>query len=143
MVYKMISPLAQFHADYKAIDEVIIDSKTLEATSRVNFKDVKAMGTFHTHPAYIDGLTQSGGFVMNCNDGNDLDVEVFVNHGWKSLQLYERLSVEKTYTTFVQMFEKEGKMFEGDVTVFDGDKIVASYQGIVVSTISGPTRNFH
>jgi iterative type I PKS product template protein len=133
MVYKMISPLAQFHENYRAIDEVIIDSTTLEACSRVNFKDVKAAGTFNTHPAYIDGLTQSGGFVMNCNDGNDLDREVFVNHGWNSFQLYEPLSAQKNYTTFVRMFEKESRMYEGDVTVFEGDKIVASYSGIVVS----------
>lgn len=132
MVYKMISPLAQFHQDYRAIDEVIINSNTLEASSRVNFKDVKAEGNFHTHPAYIDGLTQSGGFVMNCNDNNDLDVEVFVNHGWKSLQLYEELSADKTYSTWVQMFEKENRMYEGDVTVYDGSTIVASYRGIVV-----------
>ena len=133
MVYKMISPLAQFHQDYRAIDEVIIDSNTLEACSRVHFKDVKAAGTFNTHPAYIDGLTQSGGFVMNCNDNNNLDDEVFVNHGWKSFQIYEPLTADKCYSTFFQMFEKEGRMYEGDVTIFDSDKIAASYKGIVVS----------
>ena len=82
----------------------------------------------------VDGLTQAGGFVLNCNDGNDLDVEVFVNHGWESLQLYEPLSKEMTYRTFCQMFEKDHRKFQGDVIVFDeSDKIVASYKGIVVS----------
>ena len=76
MVYKMIGPLAQFHRDYQPLDEVIIDSNTLEVASQVNFKGVHAAGTFFTHPAYIDGLTQAGGFVMNCNDSNDLAVEV-------------------------------------------------------------------
>jgi iterative type I PKS product template protein len=134
MVYKMIGPLAKFHRDYQGIDEVIIDSNTLEAASRVNFKDVKVGGTFHTHPAYIDGLTQSAGFVMNCNDHNDLDVEVFVNHGWKSLQLYESLSPEKTYSTWLQMVEAPNRMYEGDIVIYDGDAVVASYQGIVVGT---------
>ncbi|KAM5493712.1 Type I Iterative PKS [Microsporum canis] len=110
MVYKMISPLAQFHRDYQPLDEVIIDSNTLEVSSQVNFKGVQAAGTFFAHPAYIDGLTQTGGFVMNCNDSNDLAVEVFVNHGWESLQL----------------------KFHGDVVVFDeSEKVVASYKDIV------------
>ena len=136
MVYKMIHPLAQFHDDYKALDEVVINSTTLEATSQVNFRDVKVDGDYHTHPAYIDGLSQSGGFVMNCNDSNDLDVEVFVNHGWESFQLYETLDVAKTYTTYTQMIESEGRMFNGNLTVFDGDVIVAAYQNICVSLVS-------
>jgi iterative type I PKS product template protein len=134
MVYKMISPLAKFHKDYRPIDEVVMDSDTRECASRVTFNGVEAAGNFHTHPAYIDGLTQAGGFILNCNDSNDLDVEVFVNHGWESLQLYEPLSKEMTYRTFCQMFEKDHRKFQGDVIVFDeSDKIVASYRGIVVS----------
>lgn len=134
MVYKMISPLAQFHTEYRGIDEVIIDTNTLEASSRVCFSDVKATGEFHTHPAYIDGLSQSSGFVMNCNDGNDLDREVFVNHGWKSLQLFEKLRPDRTYSTYVRMVEKANRMFEGDMLVFDGDIVVANYEGLVVSS---------
>ncbi|KAL1953845.1 hypothetical protein VTO42DRAFT_2105 [Malbranchea cinnamomea] len=132
MVYKMISPLARFHRDYQPLDEVVMDSNTREVASRVNFMGVQAAGTFFTHPAYIDGLTQAGGFVMNCNDSNDLDVEVFVNHGWESLQFYEPLQKEKSYRTFCQMFEKDNRKFQGDVVVFDDrDKIVASYKGII------------
>ncbi|PLB48450.1 conidial pigment polyketide synthase PksP/Alb1 [Aspergillus steynii IBT 23096] len=132
MVYKMISPLAQFHSDYRPLDEVIMDSDTYEVTSRVTFKGVEAQGTFHTHPAFLDGLTQAGGFVMNCNDKNDLDAEVFVNHGWESLQVYEPLSKEQTYWTFCQMSERDSRKYQGDVTVFDeSGKVVASYNGIV------------
>ena len=32
MVYRMIRPLARFHDDYRAIDEVVLNSKTLEAS---------------------------------------------------------------------------------------------------------------
>lgn len=133
--YKMIGPLARFHHDYRAVNEIIMNGNTFEVTSSVNFKDVKAAGKFNTHPAYIDAFTQAGGFVMNCNDANDLDVEVFVNHGWDSLQLYEQFSVDENYTTFVQMVEKEGRMFEGDVVVFRGDEVAASYKGVVVGFI--------
>lgn len=133
MVYKMIRPLAEFHQDYRTIEEVIIDSKTLEAAGRVCFSEVQSPGKFHTHPSYLDGLAQSSGFVMNCNDDADLDREVFVNHGWKSLQLYEPLRPDAHYTTFVQMVEGESRMFEGDMIVMDGDTVVATFQGVVVS----------
>lgn len=133
MVYKMINSLAQFHQDYKAIDEVILNSNTLEASSKVSFGDVKKGGTFHTHPAFIDGLTQSGGFAMNCNDKANLDVEVFINHGWGSFQIFEEISGDKKYTTYTQMKEGKDKMWNGDITVFEGEKIVASFKDIVVS----------
>jgi thioesterase domain-containing protein/acyl carrier protein len=133
MVYKTIRPLAEFHQDYRTIEEVIIDSKTLEAAGHVCFSEVQSPGKFHTHPSYLDGLAQSSGFVMNCNDDADLDREVFVNHGWKSLQLYEPLRPDAHYTTFVQMVEGESRMFEGDMIVMDGDTVVATFQGVVVS----------
>lgn len=133
MVYKMIRPLAEFHQDYRTIEEVIIDSTTLEAAARVCFSEVQSPGKFHTHPSYLDGLAQSSGFVMNCNDDADLDREVFVNHGWKSLQVYEPLRPDAHYSTFVQMVEGESRMYEGDMIVMDGDTVVATFQGVVVS----------
>ena len=136
MVYKMVSSLAQFNPEYRGIDEIILDSNAFEACSRVSFGGVKKGGSFNTHPAYIDSLSQTGGFVMNANDGADLDVEVFVNHGWKSFQLFQEISPEKSYETYVQMKECEGKTWEGDVVVLDGDSVAAIFKGIIVSTDS-------
>ncbi len=133
MVYKMVATLAQFDPNYRALDEIILDSTAMEATSIANFAAIKKEGTFHTNPAYIDALTQAAGFVMNCNDRSDLEVEVFVNHGWKSFQLFEKLSPEKHYQTHVAMKESPGKMWNGDVLILDGDKVVASFKGIAVS----------
>jgi len=133
MVYRMVATLAKFHPDYRAIEEVILDSKALEASTLVNFADVKKGGTFNTHPAFIDGLTQSGGFVMNANDGADPDIEVFVNHGWESFQLFEEISATKSYRTHVKMSRREGTMWGGDVVVFDGDNIAASFKNVLVS----------
>ena len=132
MVYKMIRPLAQFHQDYKTLYEVILNSQTLEATSTVDLKNVCAEGDYYTHPGYIDGLTQSGGFTMNCNDSNDLDVEVFVNHGWASFQMFESIDPSKTYTTYIQMLEGKERMFKGDLIVFSEHGVAASYLGICV-----------
>jgi len=140
MVYKMIRPLAQFHQDYRTLHEVILNSQTLEATSKVDLKDVCAEGHYHTHPGYIDGLTQSGGFTMNCNDTNDLDVEVFVNHGWASFQMFEPIDPSKTYTTYIQMFEGKDRMFRGNLLVCSEQGITASYQGICVRLMPLPPR---
>lgn len=75
MAYRMIRPLARFHDDYRSIDEMVLNSKSLEASSRLSYGSVKRGGNYHTHPAIIDSLTQSCGFAMNCNDNTDLDVE--------------------------------------------------------------------
>lgn len=79
IVYRVIRPLARFHDDYRAVDEIILNSETLEASSRLRFTNVKRNGNFHTHPAIIDSLTQSCGFAINCNENTDLDIEVYAD----------------------------------------------------------------
>ncbi|ROW00331.1 hypothetical protein VMCG_07320 [Cytospora schulzeri] len=137
MVYRMIRPLAQFHADYRAIDEVVLNSHTLEASSRVSFGSVKrnTNDRFHTHPAIIDALTQSCGFAMNCNDGCDLDLEVFMNHGWGSFQIFENIDFEKTYTTYTQMIEGKDRLWYGNVVVFDGERVVAAFERLAIQGV--------
>jgi noranthrone synthase len=131
--YKFIATLAQFHPDYRAIDELVLDSDTFEALSRVNFGQVKNIGSFSIHPAYIDVLTQTAGFVMNCKDSTDLEAEIYINHGWDSFQVYEEISPKKTYQTYARMVKSEGTIWKGDTVIFDGDKIVAYFSGIAVS----------
>jgi hypothetical protein len=134
MIYRMVSSLAQFAAEYKSVDEIVLNSSTMEASSAVRFSGISHTdGTFHTHPAFIDALSQSAGFVMNANDHSDLSKEVFVNHGWKSFQLFESLSGSKKYRTFIRMEPKENKAWQGDLIVLDGDQPVASFCGITVS----------
>lgn len=133
MVYRMVSSLAKFHPDYRSVDEIILDSSNMEASSQVSFAKVKQEGSFHTHPALIDALSQSAGFVMNANDSSNLEEEVFVNHGWKNFQLFERVSDDKHYDTYVKMVESDRNTWVGDVLVFDGPKIVATFGGMTVS----------
>ncbi|KAF4446291.1 fusarubin cluster-polyketide synthase [Fusarium austroafricanum] len=135
MAYRMIRPLARFHDDYRAIDEVVLNSETLEASSKISFATVKRDGDFHTHPAVIDALTQSCGFAMNCNDHTDIDVDVFMNHGWGSLELFEPLDFEKEYTTYTQMHEGKDKLWYGDVTIFDQDRVVAFFGQIAIQGV--------
>ena len=132
MIYRAIRPLARFHDDYRAIDEIVLNSTTLEASSRLSYSSVKRGGIFHTHPAIIDSLTQSCGFTMNCNDSTDLDVEVYMNHGWGSLQMFEPIDFEKEYTTYTRMEEGPDKLWHGDVVIFDGERVIAYFGQIAV-----------
>ena len=136
MVYRAIRPLARFHEDYRAIDEIVLNSNTLEASSQLSFGSVKREGTYHTHPAIIDSLTQTCGFTMNCNDGTDLDQEVFMNHGWGSFQIFEPLDFDKKYTTYTRMSEGTDKLWHGDVVILDGETVVASFGQIAVCFFS-------
>ena len=138
MVYRALRPLARFHDDYRAVDEIVLNSQTLEASSRVSFGGVKRGGNFHTHPAIIDSLTHACGFTMNCNDSNDLDVEVFMNHGWGSFQIFEPLDLEKEYTTYTRMVEGVDKLWHGDAVVFDGERVVAYFGQFAVRSFPSP-----
>ncbi|KAF2266560.1 ketoacyl-synt-domain-containing protein [Lojkania enalia] len=135
MVYRMIRPLARFHDGYRAIDEIVLNSKTLEASSHLSYGSVEKGGTFHTHPAIIDSLSQSCAFTMNCNDDSDLDVEVFMNHGWDSFQIFEPIDFDKEYTTYTKMVEGKDKLWRGDVVVFDGERIVACFKQIAIQGV--------
>ena len=136
MIYKMISGLAQFDPNYMALDQIILDSSALEASGVVSFTSVNSTGSFHTHPAYIDALSQLAGFAMNANDKANLSEKVFVNHGWRDFRLFERISYSKTYGTYVKMQEAPGKTYVGNVFVFEQDRAVAIFEDIVVSLLS-------
>ncbi len=134
MAYKMVQSLAQFDPSYQAVTEIILDSNELESTSQVNFANCNIAGDFHTNPIYINALSESGAFVMNCKDNADLEKEIFINHGWKSFRIYEKLSPNKTYQTYVKMQEAEDKMWKGDVIVLFDNNIVAKFEAVLVST---------
>lgn len=108
----------------------------------VSFGGVKKGGTFTAHPGFLDGLTQSGGFVMNANNKSCLGVEVFVNHGWDSFQIYENVTDDRPYQTFVQMKPAESSQWKGDVVILSGDRLVGSVKGLTVSSLSGETNDY-
>lgn len=108
--HRPVSSLAEFNPDYHCIDEVMFDSDSYEAVCRVSFGQMSngrgSRGdgtTFHIHPGVVDGLTQSGGFVMNANKRTKLETEVFVNHGWAEMQIFEAIRDDRQYCTHVRM----------------------------------------
>lgn len=133
MAYNMVQSLADFHKDYRCIDETIYDNENYEAACTVSFGQMKQGGKFHTHPGAIDGLTQSGGFIMNANENTKLEQEIFVNHGWKSFQMFEPIRHDRQYKTLARMAPAENKQWEGDIVVWCEDRVVASIKGCCVS----------
>lgn len=81
--YKLMSTVAHFHPDYKLLDNVILDEHTMEACSTITTTAISSKGSFAAHPAYVDGITQLGGFSLNAQDKTDLDVTVFVNRKFR------------------------------------------------------------
>ncbi|KEY74802.1 hypothetical protein S7711_06489 [Stachybotrys chartarum IBT 7711] len=136
MCYRAIRPLAKFHPDYRVAGELLLNSKTLEAASRSSFANVKRGGVFHTHPGVIDGLSQICGFAMNCNDYADIDGDVFMNHGWGSLQFFEPIDLDAEYTTHTRM--EQGKvdpsLWFGDIVILNSKDQVAAYFGQTILT---------
>ncbi|KAF2795492.1 ketoacyl-synt-domain-containing protein [Melanomma pulvis-pyrius CBS 109.77] len=135
MIYKMVGQLADFDSNYRALEEITLDSDAYEATGSVNFTKVLNEGTFHTNPAYIDALSQLGGFVMNANEAVDLDKELFVNHGWGSLRLFEKLDSSKIYTTHVKMAEGKDKLWSGDITIMNEDIVVGIFSEVALQGV--------
>ncbi|KAF2169976.1 hypothetical protein M409DRAFT_35986 [Zasmidium cellare ATCC 36951] len=135
MIYKCIGALANFDPNYRGLFTITMDSNDLEASNVVEFSSVSAKGDFHTHPAYIDALSQVGGFVMNCNDQTDLSKEVFVNHGWGSFHMVEPLSATEKYQAHVKMRETPNKLWKGDIVVLRGDKVAAKFCDIALQAV--------
>ncbi|KAF2867547.1 beta-ketoacyl synthase [Massariosphaeria phaeospora] len=133
MIYRMVSSLAQFAYEYKCVDEIVLDSSTFEASSQVQFS--KDAAGFHCHPAFIDALTQSAGFVMNANDHSSLETKVFVNHGWKAFRMFKDLDSRKKYSTAIRIEEKPDKSWVGDLVVLEGDDVVAGFDGITLHEV--------
>ncbi|KAF2168849.1 hypothetical protein M409DRAFT_20864 [Zasmidium cellare ATCC 36951] len=129
MAYNMVQSLADFHKDYRCIDETIYDNANYEAACTVSFGQMKHGGKFHTHPGAIDGLTQSGGFIMNANENTNLEQEVFVNHGWDSFQMFEPIRHDRQYKTLARMAPADNKQWKGDIVVWCEDRVVASIRG--------------
>lgn len=134
--YKLMSNVARFHPDYKLLDNLIMDEETLEACSTLNTAKISSKGDFAAHPAYVDAITQVGGFAMNAKDSTDLDEVVYVNHGWESFQVYEEARTDKTYDVYVQMKPHGEDLYHGDTIVLDGSTVVAFFKGVSVCCLS-------
>lgn len=130
LAYKLFANLVDYNARYRGMQEVILHSENLEATSKVVFQTSKDDGTFVCCPYWIDSVAHISGFIMNGSDAIDSRESVYISHGWGSMRFAEPLSAEKTYRSYVKMQPTEPNVVAGDVFIFDGDRIVASVGGL-------------
>ncbi len=130
--YKLMSSMASFHPDYKLLDDLVLDQEGNEAVCSMDFSDAKTPGEYAAHPAYVDAITQVAGFMMNAKDETDIGKEMWVNHGWGALQIYEELVKGVKYEVYSKM-EREKEVAKGEVLVLDGERVVAYFEGLEVS----------
>jgi iterative type I PKS product template protein len=130
LAYKLFAALVDYDKRYRGMEEVILHSENMEATSRVVFQTTEKDGNFFCSPYWIDSVAHISGFIVNGSDAVDSKESVYISHGWESLQFAEPLVANKTYRSYVRMQPQPGKIMAGDVYVFDGDRIVASVGGL-------------
>ena len=130
LAYKLFAALVDYDKKYRGMEEVILHSENMEATARVNFQTTEKDGNFMCSPFWIDSVAHISGFIVNGSDAVNSIENVYISHGWETLQIAEPLSADKTYRSYVRMQSQPGKIMAGDVWVFHGDQIVASVGGL-------------
>ncbi|KAH8691020.1 hypothetical protein GQ44DRAFT_796974 [Phaeosphaeriaceae sp. PMI808] len=128
LAYKLFSSLVDYSRDYQGMEEVILDSESLEATAQVKFQ-IGDCG-FDWNPCWIDSLGHIAGFIMNGNENIYAKDQVFINHGWDTMRCAKAVEYGKTYTTYNRMQLESGTMYAGDTYVFDGEDIIAIFKGV-------------
>lgn len=135
LAYKLFAALVDYDQKYRGMEEVILDSMKMEATSRVVFQSTEKDGTFKCSPFWIDSVAHISGFIVNGSDAVDSREKVYISHGWDSMKFAEPLSAEKTYRSYVRMQQRKDKTMAGDVYVFDGDTIIGMVGGLAFQAI--------
>lgn len=132
MAYKLFGVIVEYGKEYQGMEEVVLDSAMLEATTRVKFQTTEKDGKFHLSPYWIDSCGQIAGFIMNATDGTDSNVQVFVNHGWDRMRVATELSPEKTYQVYNRMQNIGGTLYGGDTYILEDGNVVAIFEGVKV-----------
>lgn len=133
--YEAFSSLVQYGKKYQGMKEIVLDSKNFEASSLIEFQATDSDGDFDVNPYWIDNIVHLSGFVLNGSDAVDSKNQVFISHGWESLQMVRPLSGHRSYRNHVRMHQGPGKTMVGDVYVFDGDDMVALAVGVKFQAI--------
>lgn len=133
--YEAFSSLVQYDRKYHGMKEVVIDEKNFEASSLIEFRATERDGDFETSPYWIDNIAHISGFVLNGSDAVDSKRQVYISHGWESLQMLRPLSARRSYRNHVKMLPGPGQTMVGDVLVFDRDDMVAMVKGVKFQAI--------
>jgi iterative type I PKS product template protein len=132
LAYKLFSALVQYDDKYRGMEEVILSSEGLEATSRVQFQATAQDGKFVMSPYFLDSVCHISGFIMNANDAVDSQKHVYISHGWESMRFSKVLDANTQYASYVKMqpVPGAGQMVAGDVYIFEGNDIIGVVGGL-------------
>lgn len=130
LAYKLFSALVQYDAKFQGMEEVILDSKNFEATSRVEFQTDDKDGTFFCSPFWIDSLAHLSGFILNGSDAVDSKNFVYISHGWKSMRFARPLVRTTIYNAYVKMQPRPNDIMAGDVYILEGNTITGVVGGL-------------
>lgn len=130
IVYKLFASLVEYGDRYQGLEEVFMDNEYGDAAATVKLRPSLDTGIFTQSPYWIDAIVHLAGFHLNGNV-NHGDETAFISTGFDALHIFEELSEEKAYSTYVSIQPTEKKeILSGDVYVFDGDTLVALCSGI-------------
>lgn len=130
VVYRLFSNLVEYGKDYKALEEVILDSEFQDAVGLVKLPAMTGTEKFLHNPYWLDGISHLGGFLLN-GSLKYPESMACLSTGFDSWRTLENLSSEKTYTSYVSMQETgQHGMLTGDCFVFDKDNLVMAAMGI-------------
>ena len=132
MAYKLFGGLINYGAKYRGMEEVILDSAQLEATSSVVFQTGESDGNFYRSPYWTDSVAHLSGFVMLANEKADPARHVYVSHGWENYRVARPFSADKTYRAYVKMQPTSPNVVIGDLYVFEEAEIIAVVEGLQV-----------
>ena len=136
VVYKLFASLVDYSDNFRGLDEVFFDGDDGDAAARVKLRPSVGTGEFTLSPYWMDAVVHLAGFLLNGDLNLPKDI-VFISSGFESFHLFDELSAEKTYTSYVSMGPSEKKdVLVGDVYVFDGDKLVALCAGLLFNKLT-------
>lgn len=133
--YEAFASLVQYGKKYHGMTEVILDNKNFEAVSLIEFRASESDGDFEANPYWIDNITHLSGFVLNGSSAVDSKKQVYISHGWESLQIIRALSARRSYRNHVKMHRGPRQTMVGDIYVFDGEDMVALVGGVKFQAI--------
>jgi len=124
LAYRLLSTLVDMDEKYRGMDEVFLNSEQLEAMAQVSLKVHPDSGNFHMDPYWIDSLVHISAFVLNGNELNDSDKNLYISSGWDSMQFCKPLVAGTDYQVYVEMNPVLPNSFGGDVWVFKGNDVI-------------------
>ncbi|KAJ5124897.1 uncharacterized protein N7515_008722 [Penicillium bovifimosum] len=125
MVYKLFANVVQYDERYQGMQEVIVDSRKLEAVVSLALYQGADAGTFFCSPLWLDNLAQIAGFIMNAIGTVNPREFTYISHGIESYQIAEEIDPRLPYRAHVRMLPEEKNVFVGDVSIFQGKRMVA------------------